>query len=132
LRAYKHVFTLRRNALFSDPQAVTVSGSAKSLNRTSSTENGGKFASPARDYLLSVTHQYGRRHRHTARLQFDSLVANPLVSGQNVNQSMTALLTIDVPPGYDTATAKAVVDGFMANLSATSGANITKLIGGEG
>lgn len=118
--------------MFSDPQAVTVSGSAKSLNRTSSTESGGKFSTPARDYLMSIAHQYGRRHRHTARLQFDSLVANPLVSGQNVNQSMTALLTIDVPPGYDTATAKAVVDGFLANLSATSGANITKLIGGEG
>lgn len=118
--------------MFSDPQAVTVSGSAKSLNRTSSTESGGKFATAARDYMLSIAHQYGRRHRHTARLQFDSLVANPLVSGQNVNQSMTILLSVDVPPGYDTATAKANVDGFLANMSATSGANITKLIGGEG
>jgi len=118
--------------LFSDPQAVTVSGSAKSLNRTNSTDSGGKWSTPARDYFMTVSHAYGRRHRHTVRLQFDSLVANPLVSGQNVNQSMTALLTIDVPPGYDTATAKAVADGFLANLSATSGANLTKLIGGEG
>lgn len=118
--------------MFSDPQAVTVSGSAKTLNKTTATEQGGKWATPARDYFLSIAHQYGRRHRHTARFQFDSLVANPLVSGQNVNQSMTVLLSVDVPPGYDTATAKAVVDGFMANLSATSGANITKLIGGEG
>ena len=117
--------------MFSDPQAVTVSGSAKSLNRTSSTENGGKFATPARDYLLSIAHQFGRRHRHTARFQYDSLVANPLVSGQNVNQSMTVLLTIDIPPGYDTATAKAVTEGYLANLSASSGANITKLLGGE-
>ena len=118
--------------MFSDPQAVTISGSAKSLNRTSSTESGGKFSTPARDYLMSVAHQYGRRYRHTVRLQSDSLVANPLVSGQNVNQSMTVSLTVDTPPGYDTATAKAVVDGFLANLSASTGANITKLIGGEG
>jgi hypothetical protein len=44
---------------------------------------------------------------------------------------MSGALTVDVPPGYDTATAKAVVDSLLANLSATSGANITKLIGGE-
>jgi hypothetical protein len=44
---------------------------------------------------------------------------------------MTAYLTVDVPPGYDTATAKAVLDGLLANLSATSGANLTKLVGGE-
>jgi hypothetical protein len=118
--------------MFSDPQAVTVSGSAKTLNKTVATESGGRWATAARDYFFSVAHQYGRRHRHTARLQFDSLVASPLVSGQNVNQSMTVLLSVDLPPGYDTATAKANVDGFLANLSATSGANITKLIGGEG
>lgn len=118
--------------MFSDPQSVTVSGSAKTLNRTSSTDNGSKYATAARDYLLGITHQYGRRTRHTVRLQSDSLVANPLVSGQNVNQSMSVYLTVDVPPGYDTATAKAVVDGFLANLTASTGANITKLIGGEG
>lgn len=118
--------------MFSDPQSVTVSGSAKTLNRTSSTDNGAKYASAARDYFLSIAHQYGRRHRHTARLQFDSLTANPLVSGQNVNQSMSILLAVDVPPGYDTATAKANVDGFLANLTASTGANITKLLGGEG
>lgn len=118
--------------MFSDPQAVTVSGSAKSLNKTSATETGGKWSTPARDYLMSVAHQYGRRYRHTARLQYDSLVASPLVSGQFVNSSMTVLVTVDVPPGYDTATAKAVAEGFLANLSASSGANITKLIGGEG
>lgn len=118
--------------MFADPQTVTVSGVGKTLNRTSSTENGGKFATSDRAYKESILHSYGRRERHTVQLQFDSLVANPLVSGQNVNQSMTARLVIDVPPGYDAATAKAVVDGFLANLTATSGANITKLLGGEG
>ncbi len=118
--------------MFSDPQVVTVSGSAKSLNKTTSTETGGKWATSARDYLLSIAHQYGRRHRHTARLQFDSLTANPLVTGQFVTSSMTCLFTVDIAPGFDTATAKAVADGFLANLTASSGANITKLIGGEG
>jgi len=110
---------------------VTVSGSAKTLNRTGSTATGGEFATADRSYQMSVAHQYGRRTRHTVKLKFDSLVANPLVSGQNINQSMTASVTVDVPTGYDTATAKAAVDALLANLSAASGANITKLLGGE-
>lgn len=117
--------------MFADPQTMTVSGVAKTLNRTSSTPDGGKFGTADRAYLLGISHSYGRRHRHTARFQSDTLVANPLVSGQNINQSMTVYVTVDVPPGYDTATAKAVVDAFLVNLTASTGANVTKLLGGE-
>jgi len=117
--------------MFSDPQTITVSGSAKTLNRTGSTENGGKFATAARDRILSVVHTYGKRTRHTVSLKTDTLVANPLVAGQNINQSMTVYLTVDMPNGYDTATAKAEVDGFLGNLTAATGANLTKLLGGE-
>ncbi len=118
--------------MFSDPQTVTVSGVGKTLNRTGSTDSGGKFATADRSYQMSVAHSYGKRSRHTVRLQFDSLIANPLVAGQNVQNSITTYLVVDTPAGFDTATAKAVVDGFLANLSATSGANLTKLLGGEG
>jgi len=118
--------------LFTDPQAVTISGSAKSLNRTVSTESGSRFATADRAHQMSVSHSYGKqRTRHEARLKVDTLVANPLVSGQFVNSSMSVYLVVDVPNGYDTATAKANTDGLIANLSASSGANITKLIGGE-
>jgi len=117
--------------MFSDPLVFTVSGVAKSLNRTSSGDNAGKYATSDRAYRSSVLHSYGKRTRHTIRLDHDSLVANPLVSGQNVNNSISILLTVDTPVGYDTATAKADVDAFLANLTATSGANVTKLLGGE-
>lgn len=117
--------------MFADPQTVTISGSAKTLNRTGTSADGASYGTAARDHLVSIAHSYGRRTRHTIRLKVDTLVANPLVSGQNVSQSMTVSLTVDVPTGYDTATAKAAVDGLLANLSATSGANITKLVGGE-
>jgi hypothetical protein len=118
--------------MFADPQSVTISGSAKSLSRTGSTEFGGRFATADRAHLMSVNHSYGKRVRHQIKLQVDSLVASPLVSGQNVNQSMSVYLVVDVPNGYDTATAKAICDGFIANLSASTGANLTKLVGGEG
>lgn len=117
--------------MFTDPQAVTISGSAKSLPRTSSTENGAKFATSDRTHRMSVAHSYGRRQRHTIRLEVDSVTASPLLEGQNVLNSMSTYLVVDVPNGFDTATAKAVVDGFLANLSASTGANITKLVGGE-
>lgn len=113
--------------MFADPYVY----GAQSLVRNSTTENGSVFANSARDLLLRISHSYGKRTRHTIRLQCDDLVASPFVSGQNVNQSMTISVTVDVPNGYDTATAKSNTEAFLATLTATSGANITKLVGGE-
>jgi len=117
--------------LFTDPQPVTISGATKSLVRTSSTADGGRFATSDRSHRFSVAHQYGKRQRHQARLEVDTLVANPLLSGQNVNQSASCYIVVDLPTGYDVAAAKAIVDGFLANLSASTGANVAKLLGGE-
>lgn len=117
--------------MFSEPQVLTVSGSAKSLNRLNSTADGSEFATADRAFRMSVKHSYGRRVRHTAAFVVDTLDPNPLISGQFVKSSATYRLSVDLPPGYDTATAKAAVDAFLANLSATSGANVTKLVNGE-
>jgi hypothetical protein len=48
-----------------------------------------------------------------------------------VQGSESVYLVADFANGFDVATMKAIIDGFLANLSATSGANITKLLGGE-
>jgi hypothetical protein len=117
--------------VFSDPQSVTISGSAKSLNRTSSVENGARFATSDRTHRMSVQHSYGKRQRHTLRLEVDTVTASPLISGQNLLNSASYILTADLPNGYDTVAAKAAIDGLLANLSASTGANITKLVGGE-
>lgn len=117
--------------MFTEPQSVTIDAVPISMPRTSSADNSGKFMASDRAHKLEVNHQYGRRERHQIRLTKDSLVANPLISGQNVNQSMSVYVVIDVPIGYDTAAAKKVVDGFVSYLAATSGAAVTKLLGGE-
>jgi hypothetical protein len=45
---------------------------------------------------------------------------------------MSFYIVADVPnTGYTVAEQKAVIDGFLANLQAISGANLTKLLGGE-
>ncbi len=117
--------------MFADPQSITISGAAVSLPRTGASVDTGGFASADRSHRMTVSHTYGKRVRHLIKLTKDSLVVNPLVAGQNVNQSMGVHLVVDVPAGYDTATAKAAVDGFLAMLSASSGAQLTKLLGGE-
>lgn len=117
--------------MFADPQSITVSGAAKVLNRTGTGPDTGAFATSARDRRLSIVHNYGRRIRRTMRYSADTLVANPLISGQNISQSVTVGFYVDAPAGFDTTALKAEVDGLLAYLTASSGAAVTKLIGGE-
>jgi hypothetical protein len=45
---------------------------------------------------------------------------------------MSAYVVFDLPPtGYTPAEAKAIWDGFAAQLAASSGALVTKVLGGE-
>jgi hypothetical protein len=45
---------------------------------------------------------------------------------------MSAYLVVDVPKvGYTVAEAKQIVDGLVAYLTISTGANVTKLLGGE-
>lgn len=117
--------------MFTEPQTITIDTVAQTLNRLGSGENTGRFGTSDRSHSLLVSHQNGRRLRHQIRLQKDTLVPNPLISGQNVNQSMSVFLVVDVPVGYDVAAAKKVADGFLAYLQASSGVAVTKLLGGE-
>lgn len=117
--------------MLSDPQSVTISGSAISLPRTSSGVNSGSYQSNDGTVKLSVSHQYGKRIRRTVRLEHSKIAADPL-SAANTKYSMTSYIVIDVPPvGYTVAEAKAVWDGFAAALAASSGSMISKTLGGE-
>lgn len=117
--------------MFADPISITINAIAKSLARTGTGLDSGAFSTSDRAYRATIAHNYGRRTRRVMKLTSDSLVANPLVSGQNVNQTMSVHMVIDTPPGYDATTAKQVVDGFVAYLGASSGAAVTKLLAGE-
>lgn len=117
---------------FADPQSVTISGAARTLARTSSSKDAGEFRSADQNTHLSVSHNYGKRVRHLIRLDDQKVAADPLLAGINVIAGMSAYLVVDVPTtGYDQAQQKAVVDGFIGYLSASSGARVTQLLGGE-
>lgn len=115
-----------------DPQSVTVGGVTTSLPRVSSGENSGSFQSNDGTIRMSVSHSYGKRTRRTIRLEHSKIAADPLISSTNIRHSMTSYIVVDVPvTGYTVAEAKAVVDGLIGVLTASSGAATTKLLGGE-
>jgi hypothetical protein len=117
---------------FTDPQSITISGSAISLPRVSSLANASEYTSADGLVKLSAAHAYGRRVRRTLRVDHAKISADVFVPSQNVRQSMSCYMVFDLPTaGYTNAEAKAVYDGYKALISASSDAIITKLLGGE-
>lgn len=117
---------------FADPQSVTINAVANSLPRTSAGVNAGTFTKDDGTVKLSVSHNYGKRKRRTIRLDHSKIAADPLISAQNVGRSMSAYLVVDVPTdGYTIAEQKQIVDALTAYLTASSGARVTQLLGGE-
>lgn len=117
---------------FSDPQSVTIGGTASSLPRISPGTSDGAFASGDNLISLKVSHSNGRRIRRIIRLDVAKVAADPFQTAVNARYSMSAQLHIDVPVvGYTIAEQKAVVDALIAYLSASTGARVTQLLGGE-
>lgn len=115
-----------------DPQSITINAVPISLPRTGSSLNTGVFTSNDGNAKLTIAHQYGRRNRHQLRLDHSKIAPDPLISAQNIRHGMTFYSVADVPvTGYTVAEAKLVIDGYLAAMQASSGALITKLLGGE-
>lgn len=122
----------RCHMAFSDPQSVTINAVANSLPRIASGVNTGAFQKDDGSVKLSVSHSYAKRTRRTIRLDHSKIAPDPLISAQNIKYSMSAYLVIDIPvTGYTVAEAKQIVDGLTAYLTASSGARVTQLLGGE-
>lgn len=116
---------------FADPQSITINAIALSLPRTAFGANTGTFQTNDGLVKLSASHAYGKRVRHSFRVDH-SKIAPDVFTADNVRQSMSSYLVIDVPlTGYTVTEAKQVVDGFLAKLTASSGAIVTQILGGE-
>lgn len=115
-----------------DPQSVTVGGSAKSLPRTSTGVNQSTYTSADATVSALVSHQYGRRTRRTMRVTSTKITTDPLNSTANVRVSMSSYIVLDVPPtGFTAAEQKEILLAVATWLSANTGANADKLVGGE-
>lgn len=117
---------------FADPQSVTINAVAQSLPRTASGVNSGAFTKDDGNVSLTVSHTYGKRTRRLLRLNHQKIAADPLISAQSIRYGMGVSLIVDTPvTGYTVSEAKQIVDALVAYLSASSGARITQLLGGE-
>lgn len=114
-----------------DPQSITISGATTSLPRTNVGNCEAEYTSADGNITLKVSHVRGRRNRRMVRVDHRKVAADPLTSA-NTEFSMSTYMVFDVPKvGYTATEAKAVADGLIAALNASSGALITKVLGGE-
>lgn len=118
--------------MFADPQSVTINAVPISLPRTGMSIDQGAFSASDGNTKLLVSHQYAKRNRHLLRLNVQKTTTDPLLPSTNQVVAMSAYVVVDVPKnGYSAAEQKQVVDALVAYLAASSGAQITKLLGGE-
>ncbi len=117
---------------FTDPQSVTINAVPYSLPRISSGINQGTFQYSDGTVKLGVAHTYGSRVRRTIRLDHQKYAVDPLVSSTNVLRSFSTYLVTDAPlQGYTITEQKQIVDALTAYLTASTGARVTQLLGGE-
>ncbi len=118
---------------FSDPQTITINAVANALPRVAPGKNSGTFQKDDGRIALGISHTVGKsRTRRSVRIDHSKVAPDPLIAAQNILFSMSAYLVVDVPvTGYTIAEQKQIVDALAAWLSASSGGNTTKLLGGE-
>lgn len=117
---------------FTDPQTVTINTVANTLPRVSTNGTTSSYKKDDGTVTLSASHSYGKRIRSTIRLDHSKIAPDPLISSTSIKFSMSAYVVVDRPNvGYTNAEAKQIADALFAYLTASSGANVTKFLGGE-
>lgn len=118
--------------MYTDPQTVTINAIANVLPRIRSGATSGTFRKEDSTVKLTISHAENKRARRMVRIDHSKLAADPYITGDNTPVSMGVYIVVDVPLlGYTVAEQKQVVDGLTAWLTASSGAAVSKLIGGE-
>lgn len=118
--------------MFSDPQSLTINAVPHSLPRVSSGSTSGIFRKDDGTVKLTISHAENKRLRRMARVDHSKLATDPYVAGNQLPVNMAVYLVADVPLlGYSVVEQKQVIDAFAVWMTASSGANITKFLGGE-
>jgi len=117
---------------FADPQTVTIDGVTTSLPRVSVGNGSSDYRSADGNITLKASSSYGNRTRRVVRIDHKKVSENEFLPDQNVTRSMSCYLVFDLPPvGYSNDEAMDIYTGFKTQLSASSDAIVTKLLGGE-
>lgn len=117
---------------FTDPASITISATTIPLPRVSVGDDKSEYAAGDGLTELIASHDYGKRIRRMVRINTSKMAPDAFRPSENVKVSMSTYLVFDLPPaGYTPSEAKAVYDGFIAMLAASSAVMVTKLLGGE-
>lgn len=118
---------------FSDPLSITISGSTVSLPRVSVGDDTAEYQSGDGLIRIEASHQYkAERTRRMFRLDTNKIAADPFRPAENRRVSMSCYVVFDVAKdGHTAAEALAAWVGLNTLLTATSNANVVKLLGGE-
>lgn len=114
-----------------DPQSITIGADTISIPRIPA-QTGGSFRSNDGEVEMKVSTTYGRRDRLSVRINSTKIAEDPFFPDRNEQVSGSVYLVFDFPKQGFTATDKAdIYKGLAGLLSASSYANLVKVLGGE-
>jgi hypothetical protein len=122
---------------FADPQTITIApAAALSLPRLQTADAEGNpsvYQSADGLTVLTVSHESAKkgRIRRLVKISVSKLAPDPYRNTENRRVSMSTHVVFDVEDGWSQAEQKAVWDGFITQLQATSGLLVTKVLAGE-
>jgi hypothetical protein len=116
-----------------DPQTVTISAATTPLPRVYQKESTSEYESADGLITLRISHSpEGKRGRSVVRIDHAKMTTDPYKPSENVKVGCSIYTVIDTPPaGYTDAEVLAIWVGFNAQLTASSNAVFTKILGGE-
>lgn len=118
--------------MYSDPQSVTVNGSAKTLPRVSATNTKGRYITADGLFTLEIQqNQSANRFRREARLTQKKVATDP-ISAMNKEVSTSVMIIVDEPKwGFDDTELAFLTNAITAWFAAASNVARDKLFGGE-
>jgi tRNA C32,U32 (ribose-2'-O)-methylase TrmJ len=115
-----------------DPQKIKIGATEHECPRVVFGNRESEYSNAESDVDFTVATSEKKRKRHVARVDYRKISADPLITGQNIEHTASVTLVVDRPlSGLTNAEIKQVVDGLITNLTASSSANITKMLAGE-
>lgn len=120
--------------MLADPQTITISSNARTLAQTDLTASTGVYTDTDNGLTLYVTQRVEKgtgTRRATVSLTTTKIAADPLTAiNQRVDDAVT--ISFKVPPsGFTKAEIAAAFAGLSSWLTASTNANLNKVLGGE-
>lgn len=118
---------------FSEPQSLTIGGVATSFPRVDTGANRSVYLTADGNRKLTIASAYGpKRVRRTARLDLRKVAADVLFPAQNTPYTESFYFVCDSPLyGFTTTELKDEGAALMTWATASTNANLIKILGGE-